>query len=112
MASCSNRSPSDSTLGNESRWGLCAIVDAALHAFTRSVQSGHRVSGARWVQRWKTPLQSLLKHYETGGGRHPPDPDIVTKHDQAIAKYGDGVIDRNTEVQWNYDIQLDTVPYQ
>ena len=76
------------------------------------IQSGHQIGPVKWTKRWRTPLQVLLDHFETGGGRHPPDPDIVAKHDRLIAQYGKGVIARNTEVEWNYDIELDVTPFQ
>jgi hypothetical protein len=75
------------------------------------VQSGHRVTNAHWTSRWKTPLRDMLAHYETAGGRKAPDPAIVAKHDQLITQYGKGVITRDTEVEWNYDIELDVAPF-
>jgi hypothetical protein len=75
------------------------------------IQSGHRVVGATVTKRWRTPLQVMLTHYETGGGRHPPEPEVVNKHDRLLAQFGNGVIARDTEVEWNYDIEIELAPF-
>src|SRR6266540_94546 len=55
----------------------------------------------------------MLAHFETRGnpGR-PPDPAIVAKLDELIAKFGEGVIKRETVVKWNYDIELGVEPFK
>lgn len=85
------------------------------YAKTALVQSGHQITVGHVVLRgpsWNTALDVMLQHYETGGQPGSPrDPDVVAKHDQIIAQYGQGKITRDTHVDWNYDIELTVTPY-
>jgi hypothetical protein len=76
-------------------------------------QSGERVVGAEVkLRRPPSPLDDMLDWYERHHSDHKPkDPDIIAKHDEAIAKYGKGVIKRDTVVDWDYDVYLDVEPF-
>jgi hypothetical protein len=75
-------------------------------------QSGERVVGAKVNGGQTTPLQVMLEWYERHSSLDKPiDPAIVAKHDELIAKYGNGVITRASHVEWNYDIELDVEPF-
>jgi hypothetical protein len=85
---------------------------SVLYGSTALIQSGHRiVSGKVGGSPVNTPLDELLRHYETHGGSTGRDPAIVRQHDQLIKEYGGGRISRSTIVRWNYDVILTTAPF-
>src|SRR6185503_3664638 len=83
------------------------------YAETTVIQSGHKIVGGKVTgQGRKRPLQELLDHYETHGNPHGPrDAAIVSTHDELLAKFGDGKIDRQTPVLWDYNIELSIEPF-
>lgn len=75
-------------------------------------QSGERIVGAEVAKVPPQPLQNMLEWYERRSTLNGPiDPAVVAKHDDLIAKYGKGVVMRDTPVEWNYDIYLDVEPF-
>lgn len=79
---------------------------------TPLIQSGHKivrakVGGNMWIQ----PLDTLMKFRETRRNRGSRDMGLVAEHDKLIAEYGRGLVDRDTPVWMNYDIDLDVAPF-
>ncbi len=92
-----------------------AIVKTHSYAYgsTTVIQSGLTIVKARvGGDVWRSPLRDMMEHYETGGGRRAPDPDVVAKHDAMLQELGKGQITRDTEVMWNYDVILDVKPFE
>jgi hypothetical protein len=85
------------------------------YAESTFVQSGHRIAGVKLKKGPdfnRTTLQVLLDHYETRGGRlKEGDPAIVRKHDAMLDEFGKGSVTRDTVVNWNYDIEIELMPF-
>lgn len=79
------------------------------YAKTAIIQSGHQITGAKVTGNiWTERLDVLMKHFETNSS----DPAATAaKHDQLIKDLGAGVVDRNTQVWMNYDIELTVEPF-
>jgi hypothetical protein len=79
------------------------------YAETTIIQSGMRVKEAKVKgDIWDQPIDSLMKHFENNS----PDPAATrAKHDKLLADFGEGVVDRNTKVWMNYDIELTVEPF-
>jgi hypothetical protein len=61
-----------------------------------------KLGGDIWTDK---PLSYLTDHYEAR------DPSLAAKHDQLIADFGEGTIDRTTLTWMNYDIELEVAPF-
>jgi hypothetical protein len=77
------------------------------YAETTIVQSGHKVVAAEVKgDIWKDyPIGELMKYYESR------NPDLIPKHDQMIAEFGEGMVTRDTQCWMNYDIVLEVAPF-
>ena len=83
------------------------------YAETPIVQSGHRIVDVKFGGTpKKTRFDVLLEWYERHNSRDKPrDPEIVKKHDEIITNHGDGKVTRDTQVRWNYDIEITLAPF-
>jgi len=83
------------------------------YAETSIIQSGHQIKSGTVTLRKHSSLRWILEWYETKGDfSKPRDPVIVAEHDRVFAEYGKGQIDRDTPVQWDYDILLVVGPFE
>jgi hypothetical protein len=83
------------------------------YAQTPITQSGHRIVSVKFVEGpKKRQLGQLLDHYERGNSRTKPKiKEKVDAHNALIEKYGGGVVTRETEVSWDYEIEIEVAPY-
>jgi len=51
----------------------------------------------------------MLRYYETDRFTMPPDPEVVARHTAILEKYG---LKRTDRVLWNYDINIEVVPFK
>jgi hypothetical protein len=82
-------------------------TESMSYGTTNVQQAGKQVVSAHVEGGSRTPIEIMLEHYETNGGRRPPDPAVVAADDALLNQYG---FQRTDQMLWNYDIEIKLRP--